>query len=61
LEPRPGAPGARGFDTFVKCFEAGLLVRSTADTIALSPPLIIERDQITHMFEVLAGVLRTVA
>jgi beta-alanine--pyruvate transaminase len=61
LEPRPGAPGARGFETFVKCFEAGLLVRSTADTIALSPPLIVERDQITHMFEVLRAVLRNVA
>jgi beta-alanine--pyruvate transaminase len=61
LEPRPGAPGARGFETFVKCFEAGVLVRSTADTIALSPPLIVERDQITHMFEVLRAVLRNVA
>ena len=61
LEPRPGAPGARGFETFVKCFEAGVLVRSTADTIALSPPLTVERDQITHMFEVLGGVLRNVA
>jgi len=61
LEPRPGAPGARGFETFVKCFEAGVLVRSTADTIALSPPLIVERDQITQMFEVVRGVLRNVA
>jgi beta-alanine--pyruvate transaminase len=61
LEPRPGAPGARGFETFVKCFEAGVLVRSTADTIALSPPLIVERDQITRMFEVLGDVLRNVA
>jgi beta-alanine--pyruvate transaminase len=61
LEPRPGAPGARGFETFVKCFEAGVLVRSTADTIALSPPLIVERDQIARMFEVVGDVLRSVA
>jgi len=61
LEPRPGAPGARGFETFLKCFEAGVLVRSTADTIALSPPLIVERDQISHMFEVVGNVLRNVA
>jgi beta-alanine--pyruvate transaminase len=61
LEPRPGAPGARGFETFLKCFEAGVLVRSTADTIALSPPLIVERDQITHMFEVVGNALRNVA
>ncbi len=61
LEARPGAPGARGFETFLKCFEAGVLVRSTADTIALSPPLIVERAQIDQMFEVLATALRAVA
>jgi len=60
LDPRPGAPGTRGFETFVKCFEAGVLVRSTADTIALSPPLIVERNQIDQMFEVLGRALRTV-
>jgi adenosylmethionine-8-amino-7-oxononanoate aminotransferase len=38
-----------------------VLVRSTADTIALSPPLIVERDQITRMFEVLSDVLHNVA
>jgi len=61
LEARPGAPGARGFETFLKCFEAGVLVRSTGDTIALSPPLIVERDQITHMVDVLRGALRNLA
>jgi beta-alanine--pyruvate transaminase len=60
LEPRSGAPGARGFETFLKCFEAGVLVRSTADTIALSPPLIIERTQIDQLFDVVAGALRRV-
>jgi beta-alanine--pyruvate transaminase len=60
LEPRPGAPGARGFETFLKCFEAGVLVRSTADTIALSPPLIVEKSQIDQMFETLASVVRKV-
>ncbi len=61
LEPRPGAPGTRGFETFVKCFEAGVLVRSTADTIALSPPLIVERTHIDQMFEVLGSALRGVS
>ena len=60
LEPRSGAAGARGFETFLKCFEAGVLVRSTADTIALSPPLIIERTQIDQLFDVVAGALRRV-
>jgi beta-alanine--pyruvate transaminase len=60
LDPRPGAPGARGFETFLKCFEAGVLVRSTADTIALSPPLTVEKSQIDQMLETLASALKKV-
>jgi beta-alanine--pyruvate transaminase len=59
LEPIPGRPGARGFDAFVKCFEAGLLVRVTGDILALSPPLIIEKQQIDDMVGLLAEVLKT--
>jgi beta-alanine--pyruvate transaminase len=61
LEPRPNAPGARGFETFLKCFDAGVMVRSTGDTIALSPPLIVEKAQIDQMFDTLSTVLRSVA
>ncbi|HYC03786.1 MAG TPA: aspartate aminotransferase family protein [Azospirillaceae bacterium] len=57
LEPRPGAPGARGYEAFVKCFEAGVLVRVTGDTIALSPPLIIGADQVGRLFGTLSQVL----
>jgi beta-alanine--pyruvate transaminase len=57
LEPRPGAGGARAYETFVKCFERGLLIRVTGDVIALSPPLIIEKEQIDRMFEMLGSVL----
>jgi len=60
LEARPGAVGARGFETFVKCFELGVMVRSTADTIALSPPLIVEKPQIDRMFETVADALERV-
>ena len=60
LEARPGAVGARGFETFVKCFERGLLVRVTGDTIALSPPLIVELKQVDEMFGTLAEVIREV-
>jgi beta-alanine--pyruvate transaminase len=38
-----------------------VLVRSTADTIALSPPLIVERAEIDRIFEVLGDALRAVA
>jgi beta-alanine--pyruvate transaminase len=61
LEPRPGKPGTRGFDVFLKCFERGVMVRVTGDTIALSPPLIIEEKQIAQVVETLAGAIRDTA
>ena len=58
LEPIPGAPTKRAFDAFLKAYEEGLLIRTTGDTIALSPPLIIEKPQIDRIFEVLEKVLK---
>jgi beta-alanine--pyruvate transaminase len=58
LEPIAGKPGARAFDLYLKCFERGLLTRQTGDIIALSPPLIIERQQIQQIFETIGSVLR---
>ena len=51
LEPRPGAPTARATEAFHKCFDEGVLIRVTADTIALSPPLIVEKNQIDRIFD----------
>jgi beta-alanine--pyruvate transaminase len=60
LQSRQGAPGARGYEAFVKCFADGLLVRVTGDIIAMSPPLILERDHIetiiSKLSEAIAGV-----
>ena len=56
--PRPGAPGERAYDRFVKAFEKGLLVRQTGDIIALSPPLIIEESQIDELFDIFTAVLK---
>jgi beta-alanine--pyruvate transaminase len=61
LEPRAGKPGTRGYDVFVKCFERGVMVRQTGDVIAMSPPLIIEPKQITHLVETLTDVIRETA
>jgi beta-alanine--pyruvate transaminase len=61
LEPRPGAPGKRAYEVFVKAFEAGVLIRVTGDTIALSPPLIVERAQIDRIFECIRTHLAAVA
>ena len=60
LAPRPGQPGARAYEALVKCFEQGLLIRTTGDIIALSPPLIIERHQIDELFGILVKVLRSI-
>ena len=60
LEPRQGKPGARGFDVFLKCFERGVMVRQTGDTIAMSPPLVIEPKQIERIVETLSAVIREV-
>ena len=57
LEPRAGAPGARGYEALVGAFEAGLLIRTTGDTIALSPPLILERKDVDRIFETLAPII----
>ena len=57
LEPRVGSPGARGYDAMVAAFNAGLLIRTTGDTIAMSPPLIIERAEVDRIFETLAPII----
>jgi beta-alanine--pyruvate transaminase len=58
LEPIAGKPGLRGYQTFVRAFEKGLLVRVTGDTIALSPPLIIEKQHIEQVFGLLSETLK---
>lgn len=57
LAPRGGAAGARAYEAFVKCYERGVLVRVTGDVIALSPPLIIQPDQIDDIAATLRMVL----
>ena len=57
LEPRAGAPGKRGYEGFVKMFEAGVMIRYTGDTLAFSPPLIVEKAHIDRIFETAAAVL----
>lgn len=61
LSPRPNAPGARAAEVFRRAFDAGLMVRYTGETIALSPPLIIEKAQIDHIFATLGEILRSLS
>ena len=58
LDPIPGKPGLRGYNTFVRAFEQGLLIRVTGDIVAMSPPLIIEKQHIDQVFGILGGVLK---
>jgi beta-alanine--pyruvate transaminase len=61
FESRPGKPGTRAYDVFMKCFERGVLVRAAGDVIAVSPPLIVEEKQIDRIFEVLGQAMRETA
>ncbi|MCY7314610.1 MAG: aspartate aminotransferase family protein [Rubrivivax sp.] len=60
LTPRPGEPARRAFDVFLDCYDKGVLVRTTGDTIALSPPLIIEPSHVDQLIETLRGAIRRV-
>lgn len=59
LEPIEGQPTKRAFSAFLKAFEKGILIRTTGDIIALSPPLIIEKSEIDFLFDTLRGILST--
>jgi beta-alanine--pyruvate transaminase len=58
LAPIPGQPGKRAFDVFLECWERGVLIRTTGDTIAMSPPLIIEPQHIAELVGTVADVLK---
>jgi beta-alanine--pyruvate transaminase len=58
LAPVAGSPGARAFGVYLKCFERGLLIRTTGDIIALSPPLIIENKHIDELVGILGKALK---
>ncbi|MBS8228781.1 aspartate aminotransferase family protein [Vannielia litorea] len=61
LEGVAGAPTKRAFEAFLAAYEEGVLIRTTGDIIALSPPLIIDKAQIDRIGDVLAKVLKTLA
>ena len=59
LAPHASQPGKRAFDVFLECWERGVLIRTTGDTIALSPPLIVESSHIDQIVSTIADVLKT--
>ncbi|MFT3848976.1 MAG: aspartate aminotransferase family protein [Propionivibrio sp.] len=58
LEGVPGKVGLRALRTFEAGIEEGLMLRFTADTIAMGPPFISTRDEIEAMAEKLRRAIR---
>jgi beta-alanine--pyruvate transaminase len=58
LAPLPGEPAKRAFNVFLECWQQGLLVRTTGDIVALSPPLIIQKQHIDRIVDVLGQAIK---
>jgi beta-alanine--pyruvate transaminase len=62
LEPKAGEPvGSRGYAAMVAAFEAGILIRNTGDTLAMSPPLIVGEAEIDRLVTTLGEVIAALA
>jgi len=61
LAPRKDQPTLRALEVFRHCFANGVLVRTTGDIIALTPPLIIEPTQIDQIVTTIGKALKAVA
>ena len=59
LEPIAGSPTKRAFSAFVQGYEEGILIRTTGDIIAMSPPLIISKAQIDELIGKLGSILKS--
>jgi beta-alanine--pyruvate transaminase len=61
LQPIDGQPTKRAFSAFLHAYENGLLIRTTGDIIALSPPLIVSESQIGEIVDGVRNALRSIA
>jgi beta-alanine--pyruvate transaminase len=62
LASRPDAVGRRAYDAMVTAFnDQSLMIRSTGDTLALTPPLIVSEREIEEIFAKVAKVIKAVA
>ena len=58
LAERSNSPTTLGRDVYEECFKNGLMIRFTGNTIAVSPPLIIEKKQIDSIFKILTNAIK---
>ena len=61
LAGRVGQPTDRAVRVFQRCFDAGVLIRTTGDIVALSPPLIVERGHVDRIVSTLSEAIRAEA
>ena len=61
LQSRAGKPTDRAVRIMHRCFDNGVLIRTTGDIIALSPPLIVEKPHVDRIFGTLADAIRAEA
>ena len=57
LDPIAGEPTKRAFSAFLAAYDKNILIRTTGDIIAMSPPLMITKGQIDTLIGTLADVL----
>lgn len=57
MEPRPDAPGARGMEAHIACFEQGLMVRHSMDALQFAPFLTFTPDLLEQTFAIVRKVL----
>ena len=57
LAPSNNNTNSIGYNCFLRCFEEGLLLRQTGNTMALAPPLIIQKNEIDRIVGILRDVI----
>jgi beta-alanine--pyruvate transaminase len=60
LEPREGAPTARGYDVFLEGYNRGVFYRINGESFAIAPPLIVEKSHIDQMVDIMRQSLQAV-
>ena len=60
LQSREGAPGARGLEAHIKCFERGVMIRHGMDTLQFSPFLTSTQVDLDLTFSTVREVLESI-
>ncbi len=61
FECKDGIVGKRAGEALAKCWDAGILMRVTGDTLAIAPPMIISEAEIDRIFTTIGDVAKTLS